>query len=75
MGEEDGGGLISGVSCEILHIHRPGSLRGTVKKENNANDEERVGIWEYQDCSTSSEGHSVSVFMLSLFWSVPTVNT
>lgn len=42
---------------------------------NNVKDEEWVGIWEYQDCSTSSEGHSVSVFMLSLFWSVPIVNT
>lgn len=46
-----------------------------LKKENNVKDEEWVGIWEYQDCFTSSEGHSVSVFMLSLFWSVPIVNT
>lgn len=46
-----------------------------LKKENNVKDEEQVGIWEYQDCSTPYEGHSVSVFMLSLFWSVPIDNT
>lgn len=45
-----------------------------LERETSVKDEQWVGVWEKWGCSTSSEGHSVSAFVLPLFWSVPVVN-
>lgn len=45
-----------------------------LERENCVKGEQWVGVWENWGRSTAYEGHSVSVFMLSLFWSVPIVN-